>query len=289
AIVRKMRLTIRHVLVIANTEKPHADALAEEVRIYLEEQGIDVVVFRYSGNAAQPTLKDYDLAISLGGDGTVLFSSRILSSRSIPILPVNLGDFGFITEVTQDEWKDAFEQYRSGVIEAERRLLVSVTHIRRGREIGKYIGLNDAVISSGGIAKIVRLSVRLSETFVARYRADGIIVATPTGSTAYSAAAGGPILHPGMEAMIINPICPFTLSHRPLVVPAEERIDIEIEEYQRTSLVLTVDGQAQIPVRPLDRIAVRASVERAQILRSEKRTFYDVLRSKLNWSGGPDA
>ncbi|MFP4430615.1 MAG: NAD(+)/NADH kinase [Spirochaetaceae bacterium] len=284
-----MRLTIRHVLVIANTEKPHADALAEEVRIYLEEQGIDVVVFRYSGNAAQPTLKDYDLAISLGGDGTVLFSSRILSSRSIPILPVNLGDFGFITEVTQDEWKDAFEQYRSGVIEAERRLLVSVTHIRRGREIGKYIGLNDAVISSGGIAKIVRLSVRLSETFVARYRADGIIVATPTGSTAYSAAAGGPILHPGMEAMIINPICPFTLSHRPLVVPAEERIDIEIEEYQRTSLVLTVDGQAQIPVRPLDRIAVRASVERAQILRSEKRTFYDVLRSKLNWSGGPDA
>ncbi len=284
-----MRLTIRHVLVIANTEKPHADALAEEVRIYLEEQGIDVVVFRYSGNAAQPALKDYDLAISLGGDGTVLFSSRILSSRSIPILPVNLGDFGFITEVIQEEWKDAFEQYRSGVIEAERRLLVSVTHIRGGREIGKYIGLNDAVISSAGIAKIVRLSVRLSETFVARYRADGIIVATPTGSTAYSAAAGGPILHPGMEAMIINPISPFTLSHRPLVVPAEEQIDIEIDEYQRTSLVLTVDGQAQIPVLPLDRIAVRASVERARILRSEKRTFYDVLRSKLNWSGGPDA
>ncbi len=284
-----MRLTIRHVLVIANTEKPRAATLAEEVRIYLEKQGIDVVVFRYSGNASQPILKDYDLAISLGGDGTVLFSSRILSSRSIPILPVNLGDFGFITEVTQDEWKDAFEQYRSGFIEAERRLLVSVTHIREGREIGKYIGLNDAVISSAGIAKIVRLSVRLSETFVARYRADGIIVATPTGSTAYSAAAGGPILHPAMDAMIINPISPFTLSHRPLVVSAEERIDIEIDEYQRTSLVLTVDGQAEIPVRPLDRIAVRASAERAQILRSQKRTFYDVLRSKLNWSGGPDA
>lgn len=287
--MRMMRQTIRHVLVIANTEKPHAEVLAEEVRIYLEQQGIDVVVFRYAGNAAQPTLKDYDLAISLGGDGTVLFSSRILSSRSIPILPVNLGDFGFITEVTQEEWKEAFEQYRSGVIEAERRLLISVSHIRGGREIGKYIGLNDAVISSAGIAKIVRLSVRLSETFVARYRADGIIVATPTGSTAYSAAAGGPILHPGMEAMIINPISPFTLSHRPLVVPAEEQIDIEIDEYQRTSLVMTVDGQAEIPVRPLDRIAVRASAERAQILRSEKRTFYDVLRSKLNWSGGPDA
>ena len=287
--MREMRLTIRQVLVIANAEKPNAATLAEEVRVYLEKQGIDVVVFRYSGNAAQPALKDYDLAISLGGDGTVLFSSRILSSRSIPILPVNLGDFGFITEVTQDEWKDAFEQYRSGVIAAERRLLISVTHTRGGREIGKYIGLNDAVISSAGIAKIVRLSVRLSETFVARYRADGIIVATPTGSTAYSAAAGGPILHPGMEAMIINPISPFTLSHRPLVVSADEQIDIEIDEYQRTSLVLTVDGQAEIPVRPLDRIAVRASAERAQILRSEKRTFYDVLRSKLNWSGGPDA
>ena len=284
-----MRLTIRHVLVIANKEKPHADSLAEEVRLYLEQQGIDVVVFRYSGNAAQPILEDYDLAISLGGDGTVLFASRVLSSRSIPILPVNLGDFGFITEVSHEEWKEAFEQYRSGVIESEKRLLISVSHMRDGREIGKYIGLNDAVISSAGISKIIRLSVRLSETFVARYRADGIIVATPTGSTAYSAAAGGPILHPGMEAMIINPVSPFTLSHRPLVVPASEQIDIEIDQYQRTTLILTVDGQAEIPVRPLDRIAVRASNERAQILRSEKRTFYDVLRSKLNWSGGPDA
>ncbi len=282
-------MPIRRVLVIANAEKEHAESLAEEVRGYLESQGIDVVLFRYSGTASQPILEDYDLAISLGGDGTVLFSSRILSSRSIPILPVNLGDFGFITEVTQDEWKDAFERYRSGGIEAEKRLLITVIHSRGGRDIGEYIGLNDAVISSGGISKIVRLAVRLSETFVARYRADGIIVATPTGSTAYSAAAGGPILHPGMEAMILNPISPFTLSHRPLVVPANERIEIEVEEYQRTTVIMTVDGQAEIPVRPLDRITVRASSERAQILRSDKRTFYDVLRSKLNWSGGPDA
>jgi NAD+ kinase len=202
---------------------------------------------------------------------------------------VNLGDFGFITEVTRDEWIDAFERFRSGMIEAGDRLLITVTVHRQGKEIATFMGLNDAVISASGISKIVKLSVRLSDTPLGRYRADGIIVATPTGSTAYSAAAGGPILHPEMDAMILNPICPFTLSHRPIVVPHDEEIVVEVEEEQRTGLMMTVDGQSEFPLKPDDRIVIRASEEKARIVRSNKRTFYEVLRTKLNWSGGPDA
>mgnify|MGYP006288550871 CR=1 FL=1 len=284
-----MKLEINKVLLIANLLKDEAEKIAADIRGYLENQGIEVVVFGFRGKASQPALEDYDLAISLGGDGTVLFSSRILSSHSIPILPVNLGDFGFITEVTRDEWIDAFERFRSGMIEAGDRLLITVSVHRQDKEIATFMGLNDAVISASGISKIVKLSVRLSDTPLGRYRADGIIVATPTGSTAYSAAAGGPILHPEMEAMILNPICPFTLSHRPIVVPHDEEIVVEVEEEQRTGLMMTVDGQSEFPLKPDDRIVIRASEEKARIVRSNKRTFYEVLRTKLNWSGGPDA
>jgi NAD+ kinase len=284
-----MKIEINKVLVIANLLKDDAEKLTSDLRSYLENQGIQVVVFGFRGKAAQPVLDDYDLAVSLGGDGTVLFSSRILSSRSIPILPVNLGDFGFITEVTRDEMIDAFERYRSGMIEAGKRLLISATVTREGTQIATFVGLNDAVISATGISKIVKLSVRLSDTPLGRYRADGVIVATPTGSTAYSTAAGGPILHPEMEAMILNPICPHTLSHRPLVVPADEAISIEVEGEQRTNVIITVDGQSDFPLQPGDVVTITQAPERARIVRSNKRTFYEVLRTKLNWSGGNNA
>lgn len=284
-----MKVDVQKVLLIANVEKDVAMEVTEDVRKYLENQGIEVVTFAFRGKPAQPVLDNYDLAISLGGDGTVLFSSRILSSHSIPILPVNLGNFGFITEVTRDEWVGAFERYRSGMIEAGDRLLIRVTVDRKNTRIGEFVGLNDVVISAGGISKIVRLSVWLSDTFLGRYRADGIIVATPTGSTAYSAAAGGPILHPEMDAMILNPICPFTLSHRPLVMSADEQIVVEVEESQRTGVIMTVDGQSDFPLIPGDRVTVSAYDERARIVRSNKRTFYEVLRTKLNWSGGDNA
>ena len=135
---------------------------------------------------------------------------------------------------------------------------------------------------------MVHLSVSLGDQRLGTYRADGVMVATPTGSTAYSAAAGGPILHPEMEAMILNPICPFTLSHRPIVLPPTEEVRISLDRPQRTRVALTVDGQSLTPLGEGDEVVVRASNERAQIIRSDQRTFYEVLRSKLNWSGGPD-
>ncbi|HUX50587.1 MAG TPA: NAD(+)/NADH kinase [Spirochaetia bacterium] len=282
-----MAVDIKRVLVIANLQKEGVGEVADEVRGYLESRGITVVVFGYRGRPAQPALEQFDLAISLGGDGTVLFSARILSYSSVPILAVNLGDFGFITEVTREEWKDAFEKYRNGDLGVGERLMVSVVVERNGRETAQFTGLNDTVVSSGGISKIIKLSVTLGSSSVGRYRADGIMVATPTGSTAYSAAAGGPILHPEMDAMILNPISPFTLSHRPLVVPADELIYIEVEEDQRTDVILTVDGQSVFPLLPRDKVRVSRARTRARIIRSDVRTFYEVLRAKLNWSGEP--
>jgi NAD+ kinase len=282
-----MAIDIKRVLVIANLQKQGVGEVAEEVRSYLEGCGIDVVVFGYRGRPAQPALEAFDLAISLGGDGTVLFSARILSYSAVPILAVNLGDFGFITEVTRDEWASAFEQYRNGDLGVGERLMVDITVERRGKDVAHFTGLNDTVVSAGGISKIVKLSVRLGGASIGRYRADGIMVATPTGSTAYSAAAGGPILHPEMDAMILNPICPFTLSHRPLVVPADELIYIEVEEDQRTDVILTVDGQSVFPLLSRDVVRVCKAKTRARIVRSDVRTFYEVLRAKLNWSGEP--
>ncbi|MEX2443368.1 MAG: NAD(+)/NADH kinase [Alkalispirochaeta sp.] len=283
-----MKQTIRSVLIIANIGKAEAQKLAIEMEAFFNDAGIDVNSFRYEGVAHDiPIEKHYDLAITLGGDGTVLFASRVLAAHRVPILPVNLGDFGFISEIGHTEWREAFHSYVAGEIVAGNRFVLEVCVYREGVELCRFRGLNDAVVSSEGISRMVRLSVSLGKQHLGTYKADGVMVATPTGSTAYSAAAGGPILHPEMDAMILNPICPFTLSHRPIVLPPDEEVRISVDQTQRTSVALTVDGQSLTPLSEGDYVLVRASGERAKIIRSDQRTFYEVLRTKLNWSGGP--
>ena len=284
-----LMVELRKVLIIANREKEGAEALAAEIEAWLGERKIEVARFVYPDAQVGAPPVDCDLAISLGGDGTVLYSSRVLSKHSIPILPINLGEFGFITEVTADEWQEEIDQFRKGEIGISDRLLIDVAVRRNGQDVARFAGLNDAVVSAGGISKLVRLSVQLSGVHLGHYRADGMIVATPTGSTAYSVAAGGPILAPDMEALILNPICPFTISHRPLVLPAQEIIEIVIEGPQRTNVIITVDGQFEFLLRPGDTVTVRAHADKARILRSHRRTFYEVVRMKLNLSGGPNA
>ena len=152
-----------------------------------------------------------------------------------------------------------------------------------------FLGLNEAVIGIKGISRMIRLKIFMSDTYMGRYRADGVIVATPTGSTAYSMAAGGPILHPEMEAFILTPICPFTLSNRPTVVPATEILRIEVEEPQKVEAVLTIDGQESFLLQPRDCIFVRRAPHKARIVHTDRRSFYEVLRTKLNWAGEPNA
>jgi NAD+ kinase len=284
-----MKHTIRSVLIIANIGKPEAFRLSREMEEFFRDAGVVADAFHYEGVANSiPINRTYDLAITLGGDGTVLFASRVLAEHQVPILPVNLGDFGFISEVGHSEWRAAYHSYESGEIAAGSRLVLQVCVMRDGDEVCRFRGLNDAVVSSEGISRMVRLSVSLENQHLGTYKADGVMVATPTGSTAYSAAAGGPILHPEMDAMILNPICPFTLSHRPIVLPPREVIEITVDSAQRTSVALTVDGQSLTPLDEGDRVLIRAADEQAQIIRSDQRTFYEVLRRKLNWSGGPN-
>ncbi|TVQ26320.1 MAG: NAD(+)/NADH kinase [Spirochaetaceae bacterium] len=282
-----MGRTVHKVLIIANLLKPRAGDLALVIERRLKDEGVDATVFTFSGEPVGPPTDGCDLAFSLGGDGTVLFASRILSPRGIPIIGVNMGDFGFLTEITETEWYDAFAEYRSGRLDIAERILIDVSVERRGEVVDRFVGLNDTVITAAGISKIVRLTVELDEMSLGNYRADGVIIATPTGSTAHSAAAGGPILDPRMDALIVNPICPFTLSHRPIVVPGSEVIRIVVDRQQRTDVLLTVDGQLVLPLEAGDVVTVRRSEHRARIVRARYRNFYDVLRSKLKWSGEP--
>ncbi len=284
-----MERTIQRVLIIVNTKKDESIGLASIIMKYFRNNGIDAVAIPSSSEIDKSDIADIDLAFSLGGDGTVLYSARILTPLSIPIMAVNLGDFGFITEVAKDEWETSYEKYQKGILGISERLMLEIEVKRGGKRTAKYIALNDAVICSDGISKIVKLKINLSNISLGKYRADGVIISSPTGSTAYSAAAGGPILDPRIEAMIINPICPFTLSNRPIVVNGKEIINIIVEKKQRTNLRLTIDGQLDYPLVQGDEVSFKKYVKKAMIIHSDKRDFFEVLREKLNWSGAPDA
>lgn len=279
---------IKRVIIIVNLLKENSAQLRDEIVQVLESRGVDIRLCSYEGAPVIPDVTEADLGIALGGDGTVLFAARHLAPLGIPIMAVNLGNFGFITAISQSEWLDAYTEFEHGSRSIGERLMLDVRVMRDELEIAKYLGLNDTVISAEGISKLVRLRVDLKDTYLGLYRADGIIVATPTGSTAYSAAAGGPLLSPEMEAMIINPICPFTLSNRPIVVEGGEEIIITVEEKQRAGVILTIDGQKSLSLKPGDQICYSKAPFKARLLRSDKRNFYEVIRSKLKWSGGPD-
>lgn len=284
-----MQVTIRKALIVANMLKDDAQELVDSICSYLESIGVKGQLVCFKGKPDIPPVDpDVDFAFSLGGDGTVLFCSRLLFGREIPMLAVNIGDFGFITEVSKDEWRTAFDNYLNGEVGLSGRVMLEVSVARDGQRMGPYLALNDAVIGAHRISKVIKLGVRVSDTVLGRYRADGLIISTPTGSTAYSMAAGGPILMPEMEAMILNPICPFTLSNRPLVVPGNETIEIEVEE-QRAEIILTLDGQTVVSLESSDRVRIHQAPKKAVIIRSDKRNFLDVLRAKLKWAGGPDA
>lgn len=282
--------TIRRVFVLLNRARAGAAVIAG-VRDFFKEQGVAVVQAEVGAAPDSPeaALGPLDLAVSLGGDGTLLQCARLLAGSDVPILPVNLGTVGFITEVSAAEWRRTYLAYAAGERRLSTRLMVNARVTRDGAEAANLDGLNDAVIAASGRSRLARLRVRLAGTWVANYRADGMIFATPTGSTAYSMAAGGPILHPEMAAFVITPICPFTLANRPLLVPADEPVLVEVEAAQRTEISLTVDGVEAVPLQPGDRIALSRSVHRIHIIRSAERNFYQVLRSKLDWAGEPRA
>lgn len=284
-----MRNNVTRVLLIVNLHKDHSLPLMKEIETALAAEGIAVEVCSFEGKPLAPPRGAFDLVFSLGGDGTVLYTARCMAERSVPILPVHLGTLGFIASVQKNEWREAFESYRRGEAHSSARLMLDVRVERGGETLSTHTCLNDAVVAGAGISKIIRLTVRTEDFRFGAYRADGLIVATPTGSTAYSVAAGGPILDPEIEAIILNPVCPFTLSNRPIVFPVHETVIVDVEREQRSDVLLTVDGQIVEPLLPGDMIKIRRARRKAIIVSSDRRVFYNVLRTKLNWSGGPDA
>jgi NAD+ kinase len=281
--------TIRRVLLIVNLHKKDAAPLAEQIRQVLEKRGLEVSVFGFDGKPERKTGNDFDIAFSLGGDGTVLYAAREMAPFGIPILPINLGTLGFIAAVHPSDWETVFDSYINESVCVSERLMLDIWVKRGEKEMFRSRCLNDGVITSDGISKIIRLHVGGEKIKLGHYRSDGLIVATPTGSTAYSVAAGGPIIDPEMEAVIINPICPFTLSNRPIVVGSHEIICVEVEAEQRSGVLLTVDGQIVENLEPCDKVYIQKAQNKAKLIASDRSVFYTVLRSKLNWSGGPDA
>ncbi|HUI69049.1 MAG TPA: NAD(+)/NADH kinase [Spirochaetia bacterium] len=288
------RREMRKVLVVINSQKDDVKSVVRTIEDFTRARGAEAVFIDYANHRGTESFADVDLAITLGGDGTLLSCARMLArSRArgseVPILAVNMGDFGFITEVSRNELVETWEKYLAGSLAVGERVMLSVSVVREGVEVGSFLGLNEAVIGIGGISRMIRLKIFFSDQYLGRYRADGVIVATPTGSTAYSMAAGGPILHPEMEAFILTPICPFTLSNRPTVVPASVVLRIVVEEPQKAETVLTVDGQETFFLHPRDSIVMRRAEQKTLIVRTDKRGFYEVLRTKLNWAGEPNA
>jgi NAD+ kinase len=212
----------------------------------------------------------------------MLAAARLAAPRGIPILPINMGSLGFLTSFTIDELYPALEETLAGRFSVSQRVMLQAELVRGGSVIENQCALNDAVIHKGALARMVQLELRINSDFVCRYRADGLIVSSPTGSTAYSLSAGGPIVHPAVESFIITPICPHMLSDRPLVIRDSSCIEIKLNG-DVESVYLTLDGQRGIPVQPTDILRVRRADDQLKLIQPPKKPYFDILRSKLKW------
>src|SRR6185437_15013949 len=223
-----------------------------------------------------------EILIVLGGDGTLLSAARALGGHRVPILAVNLGGLGFLTSVTLDELYPMLEQVLAGQHRTIERMMLEAQILRDGKTAERQSALNDAVMNKAALARMLDFDVYVDKDHVGRYRADGLIVATPTGSTAYSLAAGGPVVHPDLDALVITPICPHMLTNRPLVVPDTACVEIDFSEAEEP-VYLTLDGQVGLQLRLNDRVAFTKSASRVRFVRPAQKTYFEVLRSKLRW------
>ncbi|MEE9134156.1 MAG: NAD(+)/NADH kinase [Gemmatimonadota bacterium] len=226
--------------------------------------------------------RDVDLLITLGGDGALLGGARWAGPAGTPVLGVNLGRLGFLTAITLEEVEDALGRIVAGDFVLDTRMALEVQSVHQGGSSDVYYALNDAVMHKGGLVRMVPVRVWVDEEEVGLYRADGVIVATPTGSTAYSLSAGGPILDPRQDAIIVTPICPHTMAVRPLVLPQESEITVEVGS-RSEEIILTIDGQIGATLKPGDRVTARKADQPVRLVRLPGQSFFSLLRRKLRW------
>lgn len=222
-----------------------------------------------------------DVLVVLGGDGTLLSVARLVGDLGVPILGVNLGGLGFLTAFTAEEMFPALEALRRGDLVVEERMMLAARVTRHGERLTEYVALNDVVITKSAMSRIITLAVSVEGQFATGYRADGLIVSTPTGSTAYCLSAGGPIVYPTMDAMVLTPICSHTLTNRPIVLPGAQVLAVRLESDQ--DVMLTLDGQVGFALNRADTVEIRRAAARTRLLRVPHKHFFAVLRAKLKW------
>ncbi len=282
---------MKRAAIISKQGKPGLGQIANEVTGWLKSHGYSVTVdspaHEFCPDCALANPEDVlktrpDFVVVLGGDGTLLAAARNVAEAGIPILGINLGSLGFLTEIKQEEIARALEEVDSGRYEASERAMLHCQVLREGRPVAAYDALNDVVLNQQGVARITEFEVRIDGLFVSNYKADGLIVCTPTGSTAYSLAAGGPILVPDVPAFVVTPVASHALTNRPLVVKDDAVIEIRLM-VTREHACLTVDGQQGLPLEEGDIVQCSKSKFVVKLVRLPERTFFQVLRNKLKW------
>jgi NAD+ kinase len=283
-------MVIRSVGVCLKPDQPQLAGAVRDLQAWLVEHGLEVVLGPQAAAATDSPVtqrsevaEKVDLMIVLGGDGTLLAVARAIGSRPVPILGVNLGTLGFLAETSHDELFDALEEVLAGRYLVEARMRLDIEVERDGACVGRFLALNDAVLARTALSRMVDLDVWADGSAVATYHADGLIVSTPTGSSAYSLSAGGPLVLPGVEAIVITPICPHTLAQRPLVLPQSCNVEVRHKDSRDGDVHLTVDGQVGSELHEGDLVRIRRSEHPTHLLVPPGRSRFDVMRAKLRW------
>jgi len=277
--------------IVAKPHSPGSSAVVRRLAAILRREGRDylcdpatarILGQRGKGRTLPVLAGSVDLMLVLGGDGTLLGVARNMPPRPVPVLGINLGSLGFLTETTLEELEAVLSAVLAGRFEVEERMMLQAQIIRGRRTLSTQRLLNDVVISKSALARILEMNVQIDRKFVATYHADGLIISTPTGSTAYSLSAGGPIVLPSLRAFCITPICPHALTNRPLVVPDSVTIQVTLRSGAE-DVYCTMDGQVGLPMKAGDRLRVRRSEASLPLIISRQRNYFDVLRRKLRW------
>jgi len=283
--------------IVAKSDLRQATPQLAEIEGWLRKRGLEALFETSTAALMSPAVDrpvadkaalatKVDLLVVLGGDGTLLSvaDSAAAAGADVPIRGVNFGSLGFLTEATLPELYTSLEAALDGRARVEQRMMLRATTVRQGNALPDHLALNDVVITKTARARMTDLSVSVGDEFVTRVKADGLIVATPTGSTAYNLAAGGPIVHPTIDALVLTPIAPHMLTNRPIVIPSTSLVRVQPQMTDRDELYVTFDGQAGYELRAGDEIRIRCAERRVRLLRPSSRSYFDVLRQKLKWN-----
>lgn len=253
----------------------------KEVEVFFDEETAAAIGLE-SHYKRSEVISKIEFLIVLGGDGTFLSAARSVGEKSVPIMGVNMGGLGFLTEVTCEEIYPVLARVLNGNFETKERLLLDIIILREGKNIAKHKVLNDVVVNKGALARIIDLEVKINNKFVTSYRSDGLIISTPTGSTAYSLAAGGPIVYPSVRAMILAPICPFNLTNRPIIIPDDVIIKVKLAT-NTEDVHITFDGQVGLDMKYQDVMEITRSKVGIKLIKVPEKSHYEILRKKLKW------